>query len=38
MASLRKKLQYPGEDATCVEIVTNVFESGLAALKQQMEG
>ena len=28
----------PGEAATCVEIVGEVFESGLAALKQHLEG
>ena len=28
----------PGQDATCKEIVSGVFESGLAALKQQLEG
>ena len=28
----------PGEAATCVEIVGEVFESGLAALKQELEG
>jgi carbon monoxide dehydrogenase subunit G len=28
----------PGEDAACVEIVSGIFESGLEALKQQLEG
>ena len=28
----------PGQDATCVEIVSGIFESGLEALKQQLEG